>query len=241
VVNTVTNKVSRVLGKDETLRYLNVSLYQGAPAKKGITTLAMAASANPLLQDKAARDPHVFCTAYKKSRFYVFGRSDREEKGDRDVFNERPTREEQTVMVAPEKKKPTATSLTIHTTMGDIVRPLSVRSNLADEQHFKLFPDAAPKTVENFVTHVNNGYYNNIIFHRIIKKFMLQTGDPLGDGTGGESCWGGHFEDEFSPKYRHDRPYTLSMANAGPGTNGSQFFITTVPTPWLDDKHTYVL
>jgi peptidylprolyl isomerase domain and WD repeat-containing protein 1 len=122
VVNTVTNKVSRVLGKDETLRYLNVSLYQGAPAKKGITTLAMAASANPLLQDKAARDPHVFCTAYKKSRFYVFGRSDREEKGDRDVFNERPTREEQTVMVAPEKKKPTATSLTIHTTMGDIVR-----------------------------------------------------------------------------------------------------------------------
>jgi hypothetical protein len=84
----------------------------------------MAASANPLLQDKAARDPHVFCTAYKKSRFYVFGRSDREEKGDRDVFNERPTREEQTVMVAPEKKKPTATSLTIHTTMGDIVRLL---------------------------------------------------------------------------------------------------------------------
>lgn len=123
MVNTVTNKVSRVLGKDETLRFLNVSLYQGAPAKKGITTLAMAASANPLLQDKATRDPHVFSTAYKKPRFYVFGRSDREEKGDRDVFNERPTREEQTVAVAPEKKKPTATSLTIHTTMGDIVRP----------------------------------------------------------------------------------------------------------------------
>jgi hypothetical protein len=83
----------------------------------------MAASANPLLQTKAARDPHLFCTAYKRSRFYIFGRSDREGKGDRDVFNERPTREEQTVALAPEKKQVSATSLTIHTTKGDIVSP----------------------------------------------------------------------------------------------------------------------
>lgn len=123
MVNTVTNKVSRVLGKDETLRFLNMAMYQGAPAKKGVTTLAMAASANPLLQEKATRDPHLFCTAYKRSRFYIFGRSDREGKGDRDVFNERPTREEQTVAVAPEKKQVSATSLTIHTTKGDIVSP----------------------------------------------------------------------------------------------------------------------
>ncbi|RXK38359.1 peptidylprolyl isomerase domain and WD-repeat protein 1 [Tremella mesenterica] len=227
VVNTVTNKVARVIGKDETLRFLNLALYQGAPAKKGITTLAMVASANPLLQDKAQRDPHLFVTGYKKSRFYLFGRGDQEEtkSGERDVFNERPTREEQTVMVSePVKAKVLPTNATIHTTMGDI--------------HLKLFPEAAPKAVENFAELVKKGYYNNLVFHRVIKKFMIQGGCPFGDGTGGESIWGGNFEDEFSPSARHDRPFTLSMANAGPGTNGSQFFITTVPTPWLDDKHT---
>ncbi|WWC61250.1 uncharacterized protein I303_103831 [Kwoniella dejecticola CBS 10117] len=228
VVNTVTNKVARVLGKDETLRFLNISLYQGAPAKKGLTTVQMAASANPLLQEKGSRDPHLFATAYKKQRFYLFAQSDKEEsKGDRDVFNERPTREEQTTAVAavaPEKERATASKCTIHTTKGDIT--------------LQLFPDVAPKTVENFITHARNGYYNGTIFHRVIKKFMLQGGDPLGDGTGGESIWGGTFEDEISTKARHDRPFTLSMANAGPGTNGSQFFITTVPCQWLDGKHT---
>ncbi|OXG32303.1 peptidylprolyl isomerase domain and WD repeat-containing protein 1 [Cryptococcus neoformans Ze90-1] len=226
VVNAVTNKVARVLGKDETLRFLNIALYQGAPAKKGVTTIQMAASANPLLQDKASRDPHLFATAYQKQRFYLFARSDKEEsKGERDVFNERPTREEQTVAVpVEEKKRPSAKRCTIHTTKGDI--------------SVQLFPDEAPKTVENFITHARNGYYNGTIFHRIIKKFMIQGGDPFGDGTGGESIWGGTFEDEISPRLRHDRPYTLSMANAGPGTNGSQFFITTVPCQWLDGKHT---
>ena len=96
--------------------------------------------------------------------------------------------------------------------------------------HIKLFPDLTPKTIENFVTHARNGYYNGHLFHRVIKGFMIQTGDPKGDGTGGTSIWGTDFEDEFHPSLRHDRPYTVSMANAGPGTNGSQFFITTVPT-----------
>lgn len=103
---------------------------------------------------------------------------------------------------------------------------------------FKLFPKEAPKTVENFVGLVNKGYYNGVIFHRIIKEFMVQGGDPTGTGRGGESLWGKRFEDEFSVKLKFDKPGILAMANAGPNTNGSQFFITTVPTPWLDLRHT---
>nr|WP_303850963.1 peptidylprolyl isomerase [Seleniivibrio woodruffii] len=102
---------------------------------------------------------------------------------------------------------------------------------------FKLFPKEAPKTVENFVGLVNKGYYNGIIFHRIIKDFMIQGGDPTGTGRGGESLWGGKFEDEFS-QLTFSKKGLLAMANAGPNTNGSQFFITTVLTPWLDNRHT---
>lgn len=88
----------------------------------------------------------------------------------------------------------------------------------------KLFPELAPKTVENFLTHAENGYYDGIIFHRVIPDFMIQGGDPTGTGMGGESVWGGSFEDEFSMELFNLRG-SLSMANAGPGTNGSQFFI----------------
>lgn len=101
-----------------------------------------------------------------------------------------------------------------------------------------LFPKDAPKTVENFVGLVKKGYYNGLIFHRVIKNFMIQGGDPTGTGRGGESLWGGKFEDEFSPNQQFDRKGLLAMANAGPNTNGSQFFITTVPTPWLNNRHT---
>lgn len=131
-----------------------------------------------------------------------------------------------------------------------------------------LFPDAAPKAVENFTTHAKNGYYNGIIFHRVIPDFMIQGGDPNGTGRGGESIWGKSFEDEFSVDYHNIRG-ALSMANAGPCTNGSQFFIVQAKevdsglisqmeqlsdrgfptecvedykalggTPWLDFKHT---
>ncbi len=88
----------------------------------------------------------------------------------------------------------------------------------------RLFPEAAPKAVENFVTHAKNGYYDGLIFHRVIKDFMIQGGDPTGSGMGGESIWGGSFEDEFSSEL-HNLRGALSMANAGPNTNGSQFFI----------------
>jgi cyclophilin family peptidyl-prolyl cis-trans isomerase len=102
----------------------------------------------------------------------------------------------------------------------------------------ELFADKTPKTVENFVGLANKGYYNGVIFHRVIDKFMIQGGDPTGTGRGGESLWGGKFNDEIVPELKHDSEGILSMANAGPNTNGSQFFITLVPTPWLDGKHT---
>lgn len=102
------------------------------------------------------------------------------------------------------------TSATIKTNMGEI--------------KIRLFPKYAPKAVENFVTHAKEGYYNGLIFHRVIENFMIQGGDPNGTGTGGESIWGEPFEDEFTPEL-HNLRGALSMANAGPGTNGSQFFI----------------
>ena len=103
---------------------------------------------------------------------------------------------------------------------------------------FKLYEDIAPKTCENFTTHIKNGYYDGILFHRIIESFMIQGGDPTGTGRGGESIWGKPFQDECARDVAFDRPGLLAMANAGPGTNGSQFFITTVATPWLHMKHT---
>lgn len=112
-------------------------------------------------------------------------------------------------------------SATIKTDKGDMV--------------FDLFAARAPRTVNNFVFLSKEGYYDGVVFHRVIADFMAQTGDPTGTGRGGP---GYQFGDEFHPDLRHDSPGVLSMANAGPNTNGSQFFITHVATPWLDGKHT---
>jgi cyclophilin family peptidyl-prolyl cis-trans isomerase len=111
-------------------------------------------------------------------------------------------------------------TVTIRTTLGDV--------------RAELFRDRAPKTVENFVSLVKKGFYNGVLFHRVIPGFMVQTGDPKGDGTGGP---GYTIKDEFEPTLRHDGPGVLSMANAGPNTGGSQFFITVAKTSWLDGKH----
>ncbi|MCX8009493.1 MAG: peptidylprolyl isomerase, partial [Patescibacteria group bacterium] len=149
------------------------------------------------------------------------------------------------------KKKEDYSSAVIKTTMGDIT--------------VSFYKDAAPKAVENFIGLAKKGYYDNTIFHRVIKDFMIQGGDPTGTGRGGESIWGKSFEDEFSPDARNYRG-ALSMANSGPDTNGSQFFIVQAKTveqrildqmkqagisqqvidkykqvggtPWLDDVHT---
>jgi len=108
----------------------------------------------------------------------------------------------------------------LHTDKGDIT--------------MALFAEKTPRTVNNFVFLAREGFYDGTVFHRVIADFMVQGGDPTGTGRGGP---GYRFKDEFAPSLRHDKPGILSMANAGPNTNGSQFFITHVPTPWLDGKH----
>jgi peptidylprolyl isomerase len=102
----------------------------------------------------------------------------------------------------------------------------------------RLMPEIAPKACENFSKLIEKGYYNGMIFHRVIKNFMIQGGDPTGTGSGGESIWGAPFRDEVTKDAQFDKPGILAMANSGPNTNGSQFFITTVVTPWLNMRHT---
>ncbi|KAH4691397.1 peptidyl-prolyl cis-trans isomerase [Parastagonospora nodorum] len=116
------------------------------------------------------------------------------------------------------------TEVALDTTIGTIV--------------IELYNDDAPKTCKNFSTLAQRHYFDGLIFHRIIPNFMIQGGDPTGTGRGGASIYGEKFEDEISPALKHTGAGILSMANSGPNTNGSQFFITLAPTPWLDGKHT---
>jgi peptidylprolyl isomerase domain and WD repeat-containing protein 1 len=159
VINTLTNRVVKTYGKEEPFRALNLAMYQGQPQKKGVVTVSMAASANPLLQEAEERDPMLFATGFGKVRFYMFTNEEQISKSERDVQNEKPG------LIRGKKKEvkqaESGTAGVLHTSYGDI--------------HIRLFPEAAPKAVENFVTHAKNGYYNNTIFHRVIRKFMIQV------------------------------------------------------------------
>ncbi|XP_072942390.1 peptidylprolyl isomerase domain and WD repeat-containing protein 1 [Epargyreus clarus] len=228
LVNLASNACVAVLAKPENLRPLHLALFQGRTNQSKVaTTLEMEGSENPTLLN-VKMDPTLFCSAYKKNRFYMFTRRSPDDvkspDADRDIFNEKPSKEDIISATEGQGVQRIYEQAILHTSLGDI--------------HVRLFGKDVPRTVENFCGHARNGYYNGHIFHRVIKGFMIQTGDPTGTGTGGESIWGGEFADEFRPHLKHDRPYTVSMANAGPGTNGSQFFITLAPTPWLDNKHT---
>lgn len=116
--------------------------------------------------------------------------------------------------------------------------PIIVMETTQGTIELELRPDVAPKACENMIKLAEQGYYNGIIFHRVIPKFMIQGGDPTGTGRGGESVWGKPFADECTPSLTFSEEGLLAMANAGPGTNGSQFFITTAETPWLNGNHT---
>eukprot|EP00915_Cephaloidophora_sp_WS-2016_P008780 GHVH01012299.1.p1 GENE.GHVH01012299.1~~GHVH01012299.1.p1 ORF type:complete len:765 (+),score=104.00 GHVH01012299.1:54-2297(+) len=224
-----------IIGRGEQLRFLNFALFQASP----LVSKDIVLKGRPPVVD----NPHslekrrflLLACALNKRRFFVFSHLEPLEDSfvvgsaeSRDHLNEAPTKEEREIGMQRAKEKLRlrfgSGFAVIHTNKGDI--------------RIQLHMEATPKTVENFVTHSRNGYYDGLIFHRVIKGFMIQTGCPHGKGTGGESIWGGHFNDEIVADLRHDRPYMVSMANAGAGTNGSQFFITMVPCPHLDGKHT---
>jgi peptidylprolyl isomerase domain and WD repeat-containing protein 1 len=226
IINIETNKCVRILGKTDNIRPLHIAIFQGKIKKSNAAVTIEHEAAESTVMNQTISDPTIICSAFKKPRFYLYSRrmpSDVQEI-DRDVFNEQPSKEDILAVTESNPVQKIFDNAIIHTTFGDIF--------------MKLFGKECPKTVENFCVHGKNGYFNGHIFHRVIKGFMIQTGDPTASGTGGSSIWGHEFKDEFVSTLKHDRPYTVSMANAGPNTNASQFFITVCPCPWLDNKHT---
>ncbi|VEU38999.1 unnamed protein product [Pseudo-nitzschia multistriata] len=241
IIDWKKNKLVKVIGKSDAsqYRFLSFCLCLGGAKMNQQMQLARGTGNATAVGEKEAEvnNSIVVALAYQQRRFYVFSHVDpmleqqdgsADSANNRDIWNEAPTAEDQLLVSETGRggggvQSKIVSKAILRTTKGDI--------------HIKLFQEVS-KTLENFTEHARSGYYDGVLFHRVISSFMLQTGDPLGDGTGGESIWGGEFEDEFVRDLRHDRPFTVSMANAGPNTNGSQFFITTVATPWLDNKHT---
>ena len=229
LINLKTHELIKILGKKEKLRFISICLFQGESLrnKSGIITESKMRNDDNINADKII-DPLLIANAYKSNRFFIFSKNEPDNKIKRDMMNEdidelknkanlnQKNDKNKEIVDLPEKA-------VIDTTKGEIF--------------IKLFVNECPKTTKNFITLGRRGYYDGLIFHRVIKNFMIQTGDPRGNGTGGESIYGKPFKDEFNENLKHEA-FTVSMANAGPDTNGSQFFITTVPCHWLDNKHT---
>jgi len=221
VVDVSTGATRLLIGESDSLaeRFRNVALFQGAAKVDAQMEQARATEAPTTTSStQPASDPTIFATSFKRKRFYLLTRREPTDQEKRDVLNERPDPRDRLTAASSSGRrgafqKGASSKAVLRTTLGDVT--------------LSLFPEECPKTVENFVTHAKNGYYDNLVFHRVIKSFMVQTGDPNGDGTGGESIWGHDFEDEFSPTLKHDRPFTLSMANAGPNTNGMFLLVRT--------------
>ena len=200
LINWESNKLITVVGKKDasTLRFDHICLCSGdAKVNRQMQLARSGGSSATIDHDETKKsDALLIALAFRKKRFYVLSHDDpleTEEDVDedvmlrRDVLNEPPDAEDRLVVDGSSSKEKVGSEAILRTTMGDI--------------HIKLFPEEVPRTIENFVGHSKNGYYDGVIFHRVIKGFMLQTGDPLGDGTGGESIWGGEFEDEFVREY----------------------------------------
>lgn len=211
----------RIVASDEAVKFSQIALYQGQP-KGRLVTLEQAASSNPAFERFSEVETCIFATGTGKNRLYLVSR--RLPQSQRDIENEKFLARSQPASSGLSEDFSGCSVAVIHTDCGDI--------------RIKLLREDAPKAVFNFCSLARKNYYNRNIFHRVIKDFMIQTGDPTGNGAGGESIWGSPFEDEFSTSVSLDQPFCVCMANSGPNSNGSQFFITVVKTPWLQHKHT---
>ena len=262
VINVHTNTLVKVLGKVESSeRFTTLALYQGTPvsaesaaARQGVSVLLGGGSA----VSEVVEDPCLFALSYKRERFVWFSQREPAEEetedeqkaaekdgkkrnsshtaASRDVLNERPMLSS-TTLTRPSTTSSSLTSSAAHSASASLPSTAVLHTTLGDIT-ITLYPHLTPRTYTNFTTHATRSYYNNTIFHRVIPNFMIQTGDPTGTGSGGESVWGGQFEDEVVSELRHDGEGVVSMANAGRGTNASQFFITCAKAEWLDGKHT---
>lgn len=209
VVHVESNRVVRALGlREAAVRFLAVAIAHGdAHTEEGDANVDTSAT-------DTLRGPLVVASAFDSERMFLFGSGETVVEATRDVYNERGLARQRdrtggghdAVVLSDGMSRELPRRATLHTSVGDIV--------------IELFPQSAPRAVENFATHGRNGYFNGVTFHRVIKNFMIQTGDPDGDGSGGQSIWGTPFEDEFDDMLKHEVG-TVSMANAGSNTNGS--------------------